>query len=426
MSRANRGDTEPRILAENRKAEHSMNDRRIGVWLIGAMGSISSVVILGVHAMRRGQTEATGMITATNAFEDLDLIPVEAIEIGGCDIRLASLLDTTREAVSNSGGMDPALLLDIEDYLQEVASHISPGCTLNCGEMIGSLATSAKECKSAAEEIEEVKESLARFKAAKDLDQVVVVNLGSTEPPQELTSIHEHADDFEESLFHDPSLTVQASTIYAYAAIQSGCPYINFTPSNGALFPAMVQLAEREGVPVMGNDGKTGETLVKSALAPMFPCRNLEVLSWEGFNILGNMDGYVLNHPKNKESKIDSKHGVLARILGYEPHAEVGINYVPSLRDEKVAWDFIHFKGFLGARMSLQFVWQGYDSLLAAPLVLDLVRLADLAQRKGEAGLMPHLACFFKSPLGVQEHRLYEQFRLLSEYVDTYKRQIGR
>ena len=400
-----------------------MNDRRIGVWLIGAMGSISSVVMVGVHAMRRGLIEATGMTTATSSFADLDLIPMEAIEIGGCDIRRTSLLDTVREAVGCAGRMDPALLVDIEDFLKDVASHISPGCTLNCGEIIGSLASSAGECKSAAEEIEKIQDYLARFKAAKNLDHVVVVNLASTEPPLELGTIHESGEAFEKSLLHDPNFRVQASTIYAYSAIRSGCPYINFTPSNGALFPAMVQLAEREGVPVMGNDGKTGETLVKSALAPMFPCRNLEVLSWEGFNILGNMDGYVLNHPKNKESKIGSKHGVLGNILGYEPHAEVGINYVPSLKDEKIAWDFIHFKGFLGARMSLQFVWQGYDSLLAAPLVLDLVRLADLAKRRGEAGLMPHLACFFKSPLGVGEHRLYEQFRLLSDYAEASRRE---
>ncbi len=178
----------------------------------------------------------------------------------------------------------------------------------------------------------------------------------------------------------------------------------------------MVQLAEEKGVPVMGNDGKTGETLVKSALAPLFMCRNLEVLSWEGVNILGNMDGRVLNHPENKESKIRSKDGVLPKILGYSPHSSVQINYVPSLCDQKTAWDFIHFSGFFGAKMSLQFVWQGYDSLLAAPLVLDLVRFAELAKRRGESGLMPHLACYFKDPLGVDEHRLYEQFRMLVDY----------
>jgi myo-inositol-1-phosphate synthase len=221
-----------------------------------------------------------------------------------------------------------------------------------------------------------------------------------------------------ETCFDRNDEDVPASTIYAYAAIQEGCPYINFTPSRGALFPALVQLAEKNCVPVMGNDGKTGETLVKSALAPMFLCRNLEVLSWEGFNILGNMDGQVLDHPKNRESKIQTKGHVLSKILGYDPHSRVHIDYVPSLCDQKTAWDFIHFKGFLGSRMSLQFVWQGYDSLLAAPLVLDLARFAELAKRRGESGLMRHLACYFKDPVGVDEHRLYEQFRMLLDYAN--------
>ncbi len=218
-----------------------------------------------------------------------------------------------------------------------------------------------------------------------------------------------------------PAMRCVPVPIYAYAAIHAGCPYINFTPSSAALFPALVQLAESKGVPVMGNDGKTGETLVKSALAPMFMCRNLEVLSWEGFNILGNMDGQVLACPENKEAKIQTKDRVLAKILGYTPHSGVHIDYVPSLSDQKTAWDFIHFRGFLGAKMSLQFIWQGYDSLLAAPLILDLVRLADLAKRRGEAGLMPHLACYFKAPESVDELRLYDQFQMLVNYANQVR-----
>jgi myo-inositol-1-phosphate synthase len=168
----------------------------------------------------------------------------------------------------------------------------------------------------------------------------------------------------------------------------------------------------------MGNDGKTGETLVKSALAPMFSYRSLKVLSWEGFNILGNMDGRVLDNPLNKAAKIQTKDQVLSKILGYSPHSRVHIDYVPSLDDQKTAWDFIHFQGFLGARMSLQFTWQGYDSILAAPLVLDLARLAELAVRRGESGLMPHLASYFKAPLGVDAFGLHEQYGMLAEYAE--------
>ena len=152
----------------------------------------------------------------------------------------------------------------------------------------------------------------------------------------------------------------------------------------------------------------------------MFKYRNLEVLSWEGFNILGNLDGKVLDHPDNRKAKIQTKDSVIPRILGYSPHSRVHINYVPSLDDQKTAWDYVHFKGFLGAKMSLQFVWQGYDSLLAAPLALDLVRMAELAHRRGESGLMTHLASYFKDPLGINEHSLHSQYEMLMDYVDNF------
>ncbi|MEW6532184.1 MAG: inositol-3-phosphate synthase [Thermodesulfobacteriota bacterium] len=403
-----------------------MNKNKIGVWLIGALGSVSSAVILGALALRRGLIESTGMITTTEPFDKLGLVPVNALEFAGCDIRQGSLRDACRDMVEETAGIPTGILNELDDDLAEIEQNVSVGSAKNCGEAISRLAScSDGSCTSVRDEIAAVANQLEQFKTRNGLADVVVVNLASTEPPLELTECHNDLAAFEECLDCDSEDVVRASTIYAYASIQSGCAYVNFTPSNGALFPAMVQLAEQKGVPVMGNDGKTGETLVKSALAPMFLCRNLEVLSWEGYNILGNMDGRVLDHPQNKESKTKTKDVTLSRVLGYRPHSQVGINYVPSLGDQKVAWDFIHFRGFLGARMSLQFVWQGYDSLLAAPLVLDLVRLAEYAKRRGEAGLMPHLACYFKSPIGAKEHRLYEQFSMLMDYANQAKQAVG-
>jgi myo-inositol-1-phosphate synthase len=136
-----------------------------------------------------------------------------------------------------------------------------------------------------------------------------------------------------------------------------------------------------------------------------------------GHNILGNRDGQVLADPENKASKVKSKDALLAELLGYKPQSLVSIEYVESLDDWKTAWDHVHFEGFLGTKMTLQFTWQGCDSLLAAPLVIDLVRLALLAQRRGEAGPMTHAACFFKSPLGVAEHDFGKQFELLERYA---------
>jgi len=168
----------------------------------------------------------------------------------------------------------------------------------------------------------------------------------------------------------------------------------------------------------MGDDGKTGETLVKSALAPMFATRNLEVLSWFGQNILGNRDGEILQDPETRTSKIRSKDRTVSSITGGSPSTRVSIDYVPSLDDWKVAWDFIHFRGFLETKMSMQFVWQGCDSLLAAPLVIDLVRFADLELRAGRAGAMKHLGFFFKNPLDVEELDLSTQWQRLIRHVD--------
>lgn len=399
-----------------------MSERTIGIWLIGALGSVSTTVIVGALALRKGLASSTGMITATGPFLDLGLTPVEAMEFGGCDVRSGSLREAAYQVAGETAVIDAGLLHAIEADLSDMEPNIRRGTATNCGEAIESLA--AESCSAAPsirEEIARVRTMLEDFRAAKGLSELIVVNLASTEPVLELRKCHHDLSVFESCLDRNETRAVRASTIYAYAAIRAGCPYINFTPSNGALFPALVQLAMREGVPVMGNDGKTGETLVKSVLAPMFVCRNLEIMSWEGFNLLGNLDGRLLNHPENKQSKVLSKDAVLSRILGYVPHSRVHIDFVPSLSDQKTAWDFIHFKGFLGAKMSLQFVWQGYDSLLAAPLVLDLARWAELAKRRGEAGLMPHLACYFKDPLGTAEHRLYEQFRMLTEYADRVR-----
>jgi myo-inositol-1-phosphate synthase len=396
-----------------------MKDKAIGVWLIGALGSVSTAVIAGALAVGQGLVDATGMSTCTQPFDGIGLPALGAIEFGGCDIRHGSLRDNALEMIRETRIGNPDLWRGIEDRLDATQEQIVIGSTRNCGEAItGLVSDCTRSSKTLRDEIAEVVGHLERFKTARGLEDVVVVNLASTEPPIEFGEVHRSLSALETCLDRNQDRYVRASTIYAYAAISSGHPYINFTPSGGALFPAMVDFAEQMGVPVMGNDGKTGETLVKSAIAPMFSCRNLEVLSWAGFNILGNMDGRVLDHPENRRSKITSKDGGLSQILGYKPDSLVNISYVTSLGDQKIAWDYVHFRGFLGAKMSVQFIWEGYDSILAAPIVLDLVRLAVLAKNRREAGLMPHLACFFKAPIGVSEHRLYKQFETLMAYID--------
>jgi myo-inositol-1-phosphate synthase len=396
-----------------------MKRRKTGVWLIGALGSISTTVIIGALALRKGFVEPIGMVTAGSLFDSIPLVPTQDLEFGGCDIRQCSLRETAAHLIQQTGFISRDLLPEIQSELGEIQSHISPGTATNCGEAIEGLNGRPKtKGKSLRDEIADIRDQLSAFKRALSLDNVVVINLASTEPTLACSEHHESLAALEACLDRNRGESVRASTLYAYAAILEECPYVNFTPSNAALFPALVQFARDKGVPVMGNDGKTGETLVKSVLAPMFSYRNLEVLSWEGFNILGNMDGRVLDNPMNKEAKIRTKDQVLSKILGYSPHSRVHIDYVPSLDDQKTAWDFIHFRGFLGAKMSLQFIWQGYDSILAAPLILDLARLAEFAKRRGEAGLMAHLASYFKAPLGVDAFDLHEQYGMLADYAD--------
>jgi myo-inositol-1-phosphate synthase len=263
-----------------------------------------------------------------------------------------------------------------------------------------------------------IQEDIREFTRRNRLRRVVVVNLASTEPLLRAGPAHQSPAALERALARNETAKFRASTLYAFAAADLGLPFLQFAASNGALVPGIQQLFELRGAPYMGFDGKTGETLVKSALAPMFKYRNLRVLTWQGYNILGDRDGAVLADEANKRAKISTKDHILPRILGYPLHTHVGIDYVPSLKDLKTAWDFIHFAGFLDFKMSMQFIWQGCDSILAAPILLDMIRFAELAERRGEKGRMLHLACYFKKPVGMEEHDLHKQWHLLTEYVE--------
>jgi len=362
-----------------------------------------------------------GMVTETEPFQDLDLVSFAALEFGGCDIRRSTILQEVQQISSECRSIDPALVAAVADRYEQIDRRIKPGLALNCGRTIDSLDEFQQPLNTLLDEVGKIRADISSFKAENQLAEVVVVNLASTEPLLTLEEFHLDLAAFAKRVADNQVANIRSGTLYTYAALLEGCPYINFTPSNSTLIPALIELSEKQGLPVMGHDGKTGETLVKSVLAPMFVSRNLKVMSWEGYNLLGNMDGQVLDDPENRACKINSKEQVLTNILGYQPHAKVSISCVPSLSDQKTAWDFIHFKGFMGAKMSLQFTWQGYDSLLAAPLILDLVRLSLLAKKRGEAGLMPQLAPFFKSPQGVNEFDHFKQHKLLLDYISKVK-----
>jgi myo-inositol-1-phosphate synthase len=293
---------------------------------------------------------------------------------------------------------------------------------INVGSTIESLAGVAvlkTRGERPAAAIERIGADLDEFRRGQSLDHVIVVNVSSTEPPVTDDARKLTWGALKKCLDRDATSPIPASSIYAVAAMQSGCDYVNFTPSAGSDLPALEELAIEKGVLHVGRDGKTGETLMKAVLAPMFAARNLHVMSWVGHNIFGNMDGKVLDDPVNKANKVRSKDHLLAEILGYKPSTLVTIEYVEDMADWKTAWDHIHFRGFLDTKMTLQFTWQGCDSLLAAPLVLDLVRFTEREHRRGKAGVMTHLASFFKSPMGANvPPEFHKQYTLLEDWAD--------
>jgi myo-inositol-1-phosphate synthase len=262
--------------------------------------------------------------------------------------------------------------------------------------------------------LDAVRDELRRFADQHGLSRAVAINLASTEAPWE-EPLPDDAAGLRRHVERGGGLP--ASALYAMACLDLGWGYINFTPSLGSSLPALEQIAVERGAVHGGRDGKTGQTLIKTVLAPMFAARNLRVLSWFGQNILGNEDGRTLADPGARRSKQRSKGETLPQLLGYRPAQEVDISYVPPLGDWKVAWDHVLFEGFLGTRMSLQLTWEGADSALAAPLVIDLARLCDRALRRGERGLLSYLAMFFKEPMGVSEQGHERQVALLASQL---------
>ncbi|WP_135827025.1 inositol-3-phosphate synthase [Halorussus ruber] len=391
-----------------------------GVWLIGARGNVATTAMAGARAVARGETDQTGMVTGRRPYSELDLPAVEELRFGGHDIRETSVVETARD-LSESGVPDSETVEAVADDLREIDGRIRAGTAVNCGNAVADLSDRDRleERFSVGEVVAQIRDDYETFRSDHGLDRIVVVNVASTEP--ELAEAERYAtrEEFERAVAEDDS-DLPASSLYAYAALVEGHPYVNFTPSTGSALGGLREVARDEGVAHMGRDAKTGETLVKSALAPMFAGRNLRVMSWEGHNILGNTDGKVLEDEENEAGKLASKGGVLDSILPDIGHNRVRIDYTPSLSDWKTAWDYIHFEGFLDTEMTMQFTWEGSDSALAAPLVLDLVRLVAHADEHGESGLQPQLASFFKAPMGVEEHDLSRQFDLLDEYAERY------
>ncbi len=352
---------------------------RIGIWLVGAKGGVATTAIVGLCALRKGLIGPAGLVSALPQFERLALADWKQFVVGGHDIRPGSLYEHALRMHTDNRAIDPQVLTRVKGDLQRIEENLRPGVLLNVGAAIEEFADSqlrtVRDTPRSA--IERIEDDLRDFSQRHKLAHTVVVNVASTEPSPDVEGLPSRWRDLERLLDKPRKCPLPASSLYAIAALNLGSSYVNFTPSVGGSPPAIRELAVERSARQAGFDGKTGETLLKSTLAPMFAARNLEVMSWVGHNIFGNLDGKVLAQSPNKKAKAAAKDRLLRPILGYMPQTLVSLEYIQSLGDWKTAWDHIHFRGFFGTPMTLQFTWQGCDSLLAAPLVLDLVRFSE-------------------------------------------------
>ncbi|HXT59860.1 MAG TPA: inositol-3-phosphate synthase [Pirellulales bacterium] len=396
---------------------------RIGIWLIGAKGGVASTATVGLIALQKGLIANAGLVSELPEFQQIGLTPWKNFVLGGHEIRDVRSYDEALRLHSESRVIDGGVLAKCKSELDKLEGRIRPGTVLNVGSTIEQLAGAEvrNRRESARQAIERVQADLKEFAKKERLAHVVVVNVSSTEPAVDPASLPARWKDLNKLIDKRGPGPLPASSLYAVAALDLGYSYLNFTPSLGSAAAAIDELARERDSRHMGHDGKTGETLLKSILAPMFAKRNLQVMSWVGHNIFGNMDAQVLDDPANKQAKVTSKDRLLGQILGYQPQTLVSIERIDSMGDWKTAWDHVHFTGFLGTPMTFQFIWQGCDSLLAAPLVLDLVRFTERAWRNGDTGLLKFLASFFKSPLGVAEHDFGLQFQMLQASASGLK-----
>ncbi|MFK4106673.1 inositol-3-phosphate synthase [Streptomyces sp. NPDC019531] len=367
----------------------SVSVPRVGVWLIGARGSVATTVVAGCAAMTAGLHPPTGLVTETPPFAESGLPALSSLVFGGHDT-VDCPLPKRAEALAAGGVLPHGLPTAVTAELTVAEREIRPG-----GPLPGDTRTEE-------DLIAAFTTDIRSFVRRCRLTRAVVVNVASTEPPPTGDGL-------------------PPSSLYAAAAVRAGCPYVNFTPSTGLHHPALTGPAKSSGLPHAGRDGKTGQTLLRSVLGPMFTQRALTVRAWSGTNLLGGGDGASLADPAAAAAKNAGKERVLADTLGTTPEGEVHIDDVPALGDWKTAWDHIAFDGFLGTRMVLQTTWQGCDSALAAPLILDLARLVARAHERGLSGTLSELGFYFKDPVGKGPSALGEQYAALTGFAESLR-----
>jgi myo-inositol-1-phosphate synthase len=388
-------------------------NERLGVAIVGLGGAVATTAVAGLELLRRGRVDTKGLPLA--AVRSMGLIDYEALTFGGWDL----FEDDLAQAARNHAVLTESQLEAVAPVLSQMRPWSAVSNPRFCKNVVG---TSSKQTRSLREQVQAIREDLARFRQEQKVNRVVVINLASTERAVDLTQPKFLTPEAFEAAIDANDPDIGPAMLYAYAAITDGTPFANFTPSIAADVPALLALAHRNGSPLAGKDGKTGQTMLKTAIAPVLRDRALHVEGWYSTNILGNRDGEALNDPASKANKIDTKGAALDSILGYKVKDHiVQIQYYRPRGDNKEAWDNIDVVGFLGQPMQLKLNFLCKDSILAAPLVVELARTLDLAKRRGEAGVIDALGCFFKAPMtqsgGPVEHAMAEQQRRLMNWL---------
>ncbi len=411
---------------------------KLGVLLPG-MGAVATTFIAGIEAVKAGLGAPIGSLTQMGTIrlgqrtEDRsprikDFVPLadlDDIVCGGWDI----FDEDVYTAARRSGVLDKDLLEDLRPQLEKIRPWPAVFDQRYVKKLHG---THVKGGESWMEKARLLIDDIERFKKANGCNRTVMVWCGSTEIFMETKPVHETIDAFELGLMeNDPDIS--PSMVYAYAAIKTGTPFANGAPNLTCDTPALVELAKREGIPIGGKDFKTGQTLMKTILAPGFKARLLGVNGWFSTNILGNRDGEVLDDPESFKTKEQSKLSVLDHILQPhlypdlygEIHHKVRINYYPPRGDNKEGWDNIDIFGWLGYPMQIKVDFLCRDSILAAPIVLDLALFLDLAHRSGMSGIQEWLSFYFKSPQTAPglyaEHDLFIQLMKLKNTLRHLK-----
>jgi len=413
---------------------------RLGVLLPG-LGAVATTFIAGVELARRGLGRPIGSLTQMGTIrlgkrsdgrtppisDFVPLVGLEDLVFGAWD----PIADDAYEAARKAGVLDRHEHLEpIADFLRSIRPMPAAFDQRYVKKLVG---THVKPGSSKRAWAEALREDIRRFKAENACDRLVMVWCGSTEIFISPGPVHQSLAAFEEGLDRDDE-SIAPSMLYAYAALKEGVPYANGAPNLSVDFPAMLELAAERGVPVAGKDFKTGQTLMKTVLAPAFKARMLGVDGWYSTNILGNRDGEVLDDPESFRTKEESKLGVLEYILQPDLYPElygnvyhkVRINYYPPRGDAKEGWDNIDIRGWLGYPMQIKVDFLCRDSILAAPIVLDLALFLDLASRARMGGIQEWLSFYLKSPMHAPEvYPEHDLFIQLTKLKNTLRWLMG-